>query len=72
MEYTFTALRTKEGVSFEVFREKFGQEFWDFHGEAKKEFEGYVQGGFAEEDCEHIALTQKGIDISNKIMALFV
>ena len=72
VEYTFTALRTKEGVSFEVFREKFGQEFWDFHSEAKKEFEGYVQGGFAEEDCEHIALTQKGIDISNKIMALFV
>lgn len=72
VEYTFTALRTKEGVSFKVFREKFGKEFWDFHSKAKKEFEGYVQGGFAEEDCEHIALTQKGIDISNKIMALFV
>ena len=72
VEYTFTALRTKDGVLFETFRQKFGQEFWDFHSEAKKEFEGYVQGGFAEEDCEHIALTQKGIDISNKIMALFV
>lgn len=72
VEYTFTALRTKDGVYFENFRGKFGQEFWEFHASAKKEFEGFVQGGYAIEDDKHIALTRKGIDISNKIMALFV
>lgn len=72
VEYTFTALRTKEGVSFKTFREKFGQDFWAFHGEVREDFYSYVRGGYAVADDDHIALTRRGIDISNKIMALFV
>ena len=71
-EYTFTALRTREGVSLDLFKERFGKEFWQVYEDARKEFESFVQGGYAAEDEKHIALTRKGIDISNKIMALFV
>lgn len=71
-EFTFTSLRTKKGVNFKDFEAKFGQGFWQTYKETKKEFKSFVQGGFALADEKHIALTRKGIDISNKIMALFV
>lgn len=71
-EFTFTALRTKEGVVFETFREKFGKGFWEIYSNEKREFDSYVRSGFVESDEFHIALTEKGIDISNRIMALFV
>ena len=38
----------------------------------KEEFDSYVRSGFAVSDDEHIALTLDGIDISNRIMSLFV
>lgn len=71
-EYTFTALRTKEGVVFDEFRKRLKNDFWDIYALQRAEFEMFVQKGFAESDGRHIALTRKGIDISNRIMALFV
>lgn len=71
-EYTFTALRTKMGVDFNYFNRRFKMEFWDIYGEQRLEFEKYVRDGYAISDYRHIALTPKGMDISNKIMALFV
>ena len=71
-EYTFTALRTKNGVDFRDFEKRFKNYFWDVFGKERNKFEEYVRNGYARSDSRHIALTYKGIDISNKIMALFV
>lgn len=71
-EYVFTALRTDRGVVFEDFTRKTKGEFWDVFSQVKDGFEKYVDNGYAVSDTHHIGLTVKGIDISNKIMALFV
>ena len=71
-EYVFTALRTKAGVNFKDFKEKMKNDFWDVFGAQRNQFENFVKEGYAISDDEHIALTQMGMDISNKIMALFV
>ncbi len=71
-EYTFTALRTKKGVVFEDFTKKLKNDFWDVYALQRAEFEMFVREGYAESDVWHIALTRKGIDISNRIMSLFV
>lgn len=71
-EYVFTALRTEHGVVFEDFERKIGRKFWNFYSEVRGDFDKFVSGGFAVSDDRHIALTRKGIDISNKIMAIFV
>lgn len=71
-EYTFTALRTKKGVDFCDFEKRFKIYFWDVFGKERSKFEDYVKDGYALSDSRHIAITCKGIDISNRIMALFV
>lgn len=71
-EYVFTALRTKRGVQFSEFENKMKKEFWAVFRDRRSAFEGFVHNGYAISDSEHIALTPKGIDISNKIMSIFV
>ena len=71
-EFVFTALRTKDGVSLEAFKKRIGVEFWQHYKDCREEFGKYVLDGYAVCDETHIALTAKGIDISNKIMAIFV
>ena len=71
-EYVFTALRMNKGVDLIEFRNKFERNFWDVYADEKKRFERYIENGDAEMDIRHIAITQRGMDISNRIMALFV
>lgn len=71
-EYMFTGLRKTSGISKADFRSRFGRELWEYFAEVKKEFDEFTAGGFAYEDSEYIRLTQSGMNISNKIMMLFV
>ena len=71
-EYIFTGLRRNKGISKADFRRKFGREIWEFYPEEHREFREFVSGGFAFEDEESIGLTRRGMDISNKIMMIFV
>ena len=71
-EYIFTGLRKTAGIDKADFRGKFGRDIWDFYPEGKKEFSIFVNGGFAEEDETSLRLTRRGMDISNKIMMIFV
>lgn len=71
-EYLFTGLRKNEGISKSAFRRIFGRELWDCFPDGKKEFESFVSAGFAKEDAEGIRLTRAGMNISNKIMMIFV
>ena len=71
-EYIFTGLRKTAGIDKADFRDKFGGDIWDFYPEEKREFTIFVNGGFAEEDATSLRLTRRGMDISNKIMMIFV
>lgn len=70
-EAVFTGLRREEGIRY---RDILGSEaaFWAYFREALPEARAYEAGGFLELDDEGLRLTERGIDISNGIMALFV
>ena len=72
-EYVFTGLRKNKGINLRRFRNRFGKDLWEFYGrDVRKEFEDYVSAGFASESDGNIRLTVKGMNISSRIMALFV
>lgn len=72
-EYVFTGLRKNRGIDLRDFRKKFGSVIWEFYGkDVREEFEEFVRSGFADETEDNIKLTIKGMNISNRIMALFV
>ncbi|HHW94352.1 MAG TPA: radical SAM family heme chaperone HemW [Mogibacterium sp.] len=79
-EAVFTGLRRIEGISYrEAVRflknENFGNDesvFWGYYSNVRKEAEEFEKNGYLEIDRKGIRLTETGIDISNRIMALFV
>lgn len=71
-EYLFTGLRRSCGISKADFRERFGEDIWQIYADERAEFDEFVRGGFAFEDEDSIRLSRKGMDISNKIMMIFV
>lgn len=70
-EAVFTGLRRREGIQF---RDILGsqEEFFRYYAEEKGEILGFCEGGYLEVTDDGMRLTEKGIDISNRIMALFV
>lgn len=80
-EAVFTGLRRKEGITYEDALTAYGIEvsaaaeserFWEIFADARKEAETYAENGFLIIDDTGLRLTEKGIDISNGIMSLFV
>ena len=71
-EYLFTGLRMSCGISKADFRKRFGEDIWQIYAGERAEFDEFVRGGFAFEDEDSIRLSRKGMDISNKIMMIFV
>jgi len=71
-EYVFTALRKLEGLSFAGFRETFGEDFFEIYCGQREIIEEYIAKDLMTMNDTHLALTIKGIDISNEIMAEFV
>ena len=68
-EFMFLGLRLTEGVSFERFRERFGQEMKNIYGSQIGEL---VRDGLLEEDEIGIRLTRRGVDISNFVFEKFL
>ena len=71
-EYVFTGLRKREGIRFDAFRERFGEDLWEVFGDRREELAPFFESGALLEDEAGIRLSENGIDISNKIMAVFV
>lgn len=71
-EYVFTTLRTSRGVVWNDFLREFGKDFWDVFKDRRREFEPFAEQGFVRCDSSRMVLTRRGIDISNRIMAIFV
>lgn len=71
-EYTFTALRKKEGLNLADFKENFGIDFFKHFSAQKEIVENYAKTGHVILDESSLRLTTLGFDISNQIMAEFV
>ena len=70
--FCFTALRTVDGISVKRFHELFGLDFYRVFSDRKDVLEDYEAMGMLTIDDDRIALTEKGIDMSNDIMCEFV
>lgn len=69
-EFMFLGLRkVRDGVSFDEFEKCFGKKMTDVFGEIISK---YVNEGFLKNDGHYLKLTDKGIDVSNVIMADFI
>lgn len=71
-EYMFTALRKRSGVDIEDFEDTFGVDFFQVYGNKIESLLKYREKGLLIVEGKRIALTEKGIDLSNPIMAEFV
>lgn len=70
-EAVFTGLRRKEGIRYIVILGSKAK-FWEYYAAERDEAERFVSSGHLVIDDDGIRITEKGIDISNKIMAVFV
>jgi oxygen-independent coproporphyrinogen-3 oxidase len=68
-EYMFLGLRMMCGVSVDGFYQKFGQRMEDVYGEVIGKF---CSQGLLMRDGDRVFLTDRGIDISNYVMAEFL
>ncbi len=73
-ETMFLGLRKIKGVSLSGFEDAFGISFWQVYGEiAQKHIkEDLLEQRVDSEGIEYIALTAKGMDVSNYVMADFL
>lgn len=70
-EAVFTGLRRREGIRFaDILGSK--ADFFQYYRDVEAEIAEFCKGGFLEVSDVGMRLTEKGIDISNRIMALFV
>ncbi len=71
-EAMFTGLRRKEGVDLRDIFEEGRAGFEAYFSDVLPEIESFCETGHLHLSDDRICLTAKGIDISNRIMALFV
>lgn len=77
-EFMFTGLRLFRGVDLKEFQNRFGMSAERMYAGEMAELNRFCQQGFLEIDKEedgafsNMRLTERGMDISNRIMALFV
>ena len=68
-EYMFLGLRMMAGVSRKEFRVRFNKDIYEVYGPVINK---YMTDGYMETDGDRIWLTDKGIDVSNIILADFM
>ncbi|MBR3645350.1 MAG: radical SAM family heme chaperone HemW [Lachnospiraceae bacterium] len=68
-EYMFLGLRKIKGVSVSRFKELFGREFGDVYGKVTNDLE---QKGLICVRDDYVRLTDRGIDISNRVLSEFL
>jgi len=71
-EYMFTSLRKTGGVDISDFERRFNKPLKSVYSREWPEIERYIKKGFLISDAGSLRLSEKGIDISNKIMSEFI
>lgn len=70
VEFMFLGLRLTQGISLEEFKERFGTGSEEKYG---KQIEGLIQKGLLYTPTEgRLALTKKGVDVSNQVFLEFL
>lgn len=68
-EFMFLGLRLTQGVSYKEFFQRFGVEMTEIYGKVISDF---AKSGLLEQSEKGIALTQRGIDLSNQVFTEFL
>lgn len=68
-EYMFLGLRMMEGISIQHFKQDFGEDFYSIYKEPVKKL---TKEGLLIINNDKITLSEKGIDVSNYVMAEFL
>jgi oxygen-independent coproporphyrinogen-3 oxidase len=68
-ELLFLGLRMADGISPEACRQRFGSALWTPHGQA---IDALLQLGLLEERSGRVALTRRGILLSNQVFVRFI
>ncbi len=68
-EFMFLGLRMMCGVSEDEFFKQFGRGMWEIYG---KILQKHISLGLLEKKGNHIALTERGIDVSNMVFCDFL
>lgn len=71
-EYLFMGLRKREGIDLKDFEGRFGRPAEEVYKENWSAIEKYIAEGYLTREGHGLCLTEKGIDISNVILAEFV
>ena len=77
-EFVFTGLRLTGGINYGEFQSRFGEDIHEAFGDRWHELKPFFESGAlveyrdAEGNLVSMKLSEKGIDVSNKIMAVFV
>ncbi len=71
-DYMITGLRLAEGVSESDFRSKFTKNIWEVFPDAAEELKKFIDNGDIIKEDGRLYISEKGFDISNRIMELFV
>lgn len=71
-DYMITGLRLTEGISEADFKARFGKSVWEMFLDAQDELKEFAADGDIIEENGRLTVTEKGFDISNKILSLFV
>ena len=71
-DYVFTSLRKTEGIDYKNFCSLFGVEFWDYYKDQRKEINSYLNLGQIVDDGESLRILDKGLDILNSILLVFM
>lgn len=68
-EYMFLGLRKTDGISISGFEKQFGDDLWSVYGHLIKE---YADMGLMDQNGDFLFLTERGIDVSNRIFSSFL
>lgn len=71
-EFAFTALRKTSGIDLKEFERRCGKGFWEVFGDRREELAEFFERGQLVEQDGVLRLSEEGMDISNRIMAVFV
>ena len=71
-EYMFTGLRMMKGISTGDFESRFGRRLSDVYAREWPAIQRYISGGFLIFEGGMLRLSEKGVDISNRIMSEFM
>ena len=71
-EFVFTGLRKTEGIRLDLFKEKYGKSFEEVFGDRFSELDEFFSSGKLIKEGNILRLSEEGIDVSNRIMSVFV